>query len=197
MEQQPSQPDLTALLRHGDPGAAALLWQRYADRLIALARQHLDERLRGKVDPEDVLLSVMRSFYRRHGEGGWDLRDANVLWPLLVRLTVRKCHRRLEEFLAARRDVRREVAAADGELTIVDRAPTPEEAALLTAAIETVMKRLSSDLKRRIFELSLQGYTIVEISERVSYYERGVERVRAEIRSMLQAMLADDHLSHD
>jgi hypothetical protein len=37
-----------------------------------------------------------------------------------------------------------------------------------------------------------QDYTIVEISERLGYYQSGVERVRAAIRALLQAMMADD-----
>ncbi|HWG47220.1 MAG TPA: hypothetical protein VN688_30945 [Gemmataceae bacterium] len=61
---------------------------------------------------------------------------------------------------------------------------------------EAAMNRLGTEVKRRIFELSLQGYSIVEISAKVGYYERGVERVRAEIRSGLEAMMTDDRLTH-
>jgi DNA-directed RNA polymerase specialized sigma24 family protein len=193
MEQQPSPPDLADLLCRRDPALTALL-QRYAERLIALARQHLDERLRGKVDPEDVLQSVFRSLCRRHATGEWDISDENGLWHLLVCLTIRKCNRRLEHFLAARRDVRREAGSAEAEQAAIDPEATPEEAAILADTAEAVMKHLSSDTKRRIFELSLQGYNVVEISERVRYYERGVERVRAEIRSLLEAMMDDRFL---
>jgi RNA polymerase sigma-70 factor, ECF subfamily len=194
MEQQPSpsQPTLADLLRDGDPAAGVLLMQRYADRLIALARQHLDERLRGKIDPEDVLQSVLRSFCRRHAEGEWDIANESGLWRLLVRITLRKCNRRLEHFLAACRDVRREGGSGEAEQAAVDPEPTPEEAALLADTAETIMHRLGTDTKRRIFELSLQGYNVVEISDRIGYYERGVERVRAEIRALLNAMMEDD-----
>ncbi|HEY7427967.1 MAG TPA: ECF-type sigma factor [Gemmataceae bacterium] len=195
MEQPPSQPDLADLLRRGDPAAGALLWQRYAEKLIVLARQHLDRRLRGKVDPEDVQQSVLRSFFRRHAAGEWDITDENALWPLLFRITLRKCQRRLEQFLAARRDVRREAECAEDEQLSLDAEPTPEEAVLFAEATETVMKRLGTETKRDIFRLSLQGYNIAEISKWVGYYERGVERVRAEIRSMLQAMMAEDRPS--
>ncbi|HEY7156921.1 MAG TPA: ECF-type sigma factor [Gemmataceae bacterium] len=192
MGQPNSQPDLADLLRRGDSAAGALLLQRYAERLIALARQHLDQRLRGKVDPEDVEQSVLRSFFRHHAEGEWDISDENALWPLLVRITLYKCHRHLEHFLAARRDVRREVEPAKTEQAAIDPEPTPEEAARFAETAETVMNRLGTEIKRDIFRLSLQGYSVVEISERVRYYERGVERVRAEIRTLLQAMMADD-----
>jgi DNA-directed RNA polymerase specialized sigma24 family protein len=196
MEQQSSQPDLAELLRRGDPAAGALLVQRYAERLIALARQHLDRRLRGKVDPEDVEQSVLRSFFRRHAAGEWDITDESSLWPLLLRITLRKCQRRLEHFLAARRDVRREAEDAEIEQPAIDPEPTPEEAVLFAEAAETVMSRLGSEMKRNVFRLSLQGYNIVEISEQLRYYERGVERVRAEIRTLLQTMMTDDLPAH-
>jgi len=70
-------------------------------------------------------------------------------------------------------------------------------AQLLGAAAETAMIRLGSEVKRNIFRLSLQGYNIVEISERLGYYERGVERVRAEIRSLLEAMMVDDRPAYN
>jgi transposase-like protein len=68
---------------------------------------------------------------------------------------------------------------------------------MLADMAEAVMKRLSSDIKRRIFALSLQGYNVVEISEQVRYYKQGVERVRAEIRTLLQTMMADDRPTRD
>jgi hypothetical protein len=55
------------------------------------------------------------------------------------------------------------------------------------------MSRLGTEIKCNVFRLSLQGYNIAEISEQLRYYERGVERVRAEIRSLLETMMADDH----
>lgn len=192
MELRPKkEPDLSELLRQGDEAAAALLFQRYGERVIGMARRLLDERLRGKVDPEDVLQSVLRSFYRRHAEGRWDFSDEKGLWRLLVRLTIRKCHRHLEHFHTARRDVRREVGLVEGVLPVVDPEPTPDEAVLLVDAVETLMRRLNTTVKQRILELTLQGYNVRDISDRLGYYERGVERVRAEIRRLLQAMMTD------
>lgn len=187
--------DFGDCLRQGD--AVALLFQRYSARLIALARHRLDGRLREKVDPEDVLQSVFRSFCRRLAEGQWDIADENGLWHLLVRITIRKCNRQLEHFLAARRDVRREADAAEVEQPDIDPEPTPFEAAMLADLTETVLNRLGSEVKRRVFELSLQGYSVMEISQQTGYYERGVERVRAEVRALLQAMMADDVAAAD
>jgi RNA polymerase sigma-70 factor (ECF subfamily) len=187
---------LQARLRAGDGAAAALVFQRYARRLVGLARTHLSERIRRKTDPEDVIQSVFRSFFHRCADGQFTIENWDGLWGLLVRLTLRKCDRRVEHFRAARRDVRREVEpAGGGEADAAAFAecptgePTPLEAAMLTDAVERLMGRLATPVKRRILELSLQGYTVPEISARVGHYERGVERVRAEIKKLLQDQL--------
>ena len=51
-----------ARLRAGDNAAAAEVFRRFANRLIGLARTHLDARVRQKVDPEDVMQSALKSF---------------------------------------------------------------------------------------------------------------------------------------
>src|SRR5437016_14196174 len=93
--------DVMARLRAGDEAAAAAIFDRFARRLIALARARLDRLVSSKVDPEDVLQSAFRSFFLRHAEGRWDLIGWDGLWGLLARITVRKCGRRIEHFRAA------------------------------------------------------------------------------------------------
>jgi RNA polymerase sigma-70 factor (ECF subfamily) len=187
---------LQARLRTGDGAAAALVFERYARRLVGLARKHLSERVRRKTDPEDVIQSVFRSFFHRCADGQFTIENWDGLWGLLVRLTLRKCDRRAEHFRAARRDIRREVAPGGGGdaeaaafADLPSGEPTPLEAALLADAVERLMAQLATPVKRRILELSLQGYTVPEISAQVGHYERGVERVRAEIKKLLQDQL--------
>src|SRR5207302_11053184 len=103
---------LMAALRRGDDAAAQVVFERYARRLIGLAATRLPERIRSKVDPEDVVQSAFRSFFLRQANGRIDLDDWDGLWTMLTVITVRKCGHRLEQLQAARRDVRREVALA-------------------------------------------------------------------------------------
>jgi RNA polymerase sigma-70 factor, ECF subfamily len=184
-------------LRKGDASAANEVFHRYATRLVALAGSRLDERMRRKVDPEEVVQSAFRSFFRRADQ--FEVDNWESLWGLLVQFTLRKCGRRLQYFRAARRDVRREAKPTsfsqeeqnDLADLAADPSPSPAEVALLADTAEYVMQKLGSERKQKIFELSLQGYSIDEISAETAYYRRGVERVRAQIKELLLEMLAD------
>jgi RNA polymerase sigma-70 factor (ECF subfamily) len=181
--------DVMDRLHRGSGEAAALVFRRFAHRLIALARRRLGERLRCKVDAEDLVQSVFRSFFGRCADGQFAVDDWGGLWGLLVRVTLRKCGRQAEYFQAACRDARREGGGDAAVAAPPCPEPTPEEAAMLAEVTEQVMARLGTARKRAVFELSLQGYTVPEISARVGYYERGVERVRADVRRILQLQL--------
>ena len=61
--------NLVARWRAGDQQAATELFSRYANRLIALARKRLSDKLAGHIDPEDVVQSVYRSFFADAREG--------------------------------------------------------------------------------------------------------------------------------
>src|SRR5260370_25859371 len=97
-------------LRAGDQAAAAEVFRRFANRLIGLARAHLDHRIRQKVDPEDVMQSALKSFFLRHADGQFDLESWNGLWSMLVVITLRKCGHQVEHYRAACRAVEREQA---------------------------------------------------------------------------------------
>src|SRR4051794_21953217 len=90
--------DVMARLRAGDEVAAQEVFGRYAHRLIALARSRLGERLRPKVDAEDVVQSVFKSFFVRYAEDRFDLGGWDGLWSLLTVITLRKCGYRTRYF---------------------------------------------------------------------------------------------------
>ena len=182
--------ELMARLRARDDEAARNVFDRFARRLIALAGRHLDSRLRQKVDPEDVVQSAFRSFFVRQAEGQFDLSDWGALWSLLVVITLRKCGHKVEHFASSRRDVRREQAAADPERgwELAAPEPTPEEAAQLAEAVESLMRCLDDPRERQMLELCLQGHSGAEVSTRVGRSERTVQRVMSRVRRQLERM---------
>jgi len=108
---------LLTRLQAGDPDPAAAVFGRYAHRLIALARVLLSGQLRQKVDPEDVLQSVFRTFFRRQASGEFELHDWDGMWALLSVITLRKCGHQAEHYLAMCRDLKREQAPAKAAAT--------------------------------------------------------------------------------
>jgi RNA polymerase sigma-70 factor (ECF subfamily) len=182
-----------ARLRARDDTAARELFERFAYQLIALARGRLAGALRHKVDPEDIVQSAYKSFFRCHGEGKVEVESWNSLWGLLTLITLRKCADRAAYHRAECRDLARETAAAPGAEAETPwpeapgREPTPFEAAALGETVERLLAALDED-ERPILELSLQGYTTQEISERLGRAERTVRRLREQIRTRLQRM---------
>jgi RNA polymerase sigma-70 factor (ECF subfamily) len=188
-------PDLVTRLRAGDGDAARAIFEHFTPRLIALARGRLDARLRQRVDPEDVVQSAYKSFLILLGggaftDGGWD-----GLWGLLTLITLRKCADRARYHRAACRDAGREAAARPGAPELVcqaaGREPTPEEGAVLAETVEALLGGLDAD-ERPIVELSLQGHSTQEISERLGRAERSVRRLRERVRRQLEGMQAAD-----
>jgi RNA polymerase sigma-70 factor (ECF subfamily) len=182
------------LVRLHDQDAAAPqeLFVRFARRLVALAHRHIGAGLRHKVDAEDVVQSAYKSFFFRYGAGNLDAVNWNSLWGLLALITVRKCAERAAYHRAERRDAAREVSPPRGDeaapwLDPLGREPTPLEAAVLSETIEHLLASLDED-ERPILELSLQGYTTREISERLGRAERTVRLLREGVRHRLEQM---------
>jgi RNA polymerase sigma-70 factor (ECF subfamily) len=180
-----------ARLRGGDGDSAREVFDRFAHRLVALAASRLPAALSAKVDPEDVVQSVFRSFFVRHADGRLTPDNWDELWTLLTVLTVRRCGHKVEHFRAARRDVRREAAPS----STPDSAPgwdgaapdpTPAEAVLLAETLQQVLDDLREE-QRPIVLLRLQGYSHREISEQVGWTVRTVERVLRGVRERLES----------
>jgi RNA polymerase sigma-70 factor, ECF subfamily len=184
-------PDFLARLQARDGDAARELFRRFTHQLIALARRRFDGAFKDKVDPEDVVQSAYKSFFLRYGEGGADVANWNSLWGLLTVITLRKCAERVAYHRAECRDVAREASAPPGPEDgapwpeAAGREPTPLEAALLGEAVESLLASLDGG-SRTVIELSLQGYTTQEISERLGLVERTVRRLRERVRERLE-----------
>src|SRR5205823_4573401 len=97
-------PDLITRLLAREPRAELLL-EQYARQLTRLAEQHLSRKLAGRLDGEDVVQSVFRTFFRRCARGDFRLSSAAELWRLLVQITVCKARAKARYHTAEKRDV--------------------------------------------------------------------------------------------
>src|SRR5262245_47150683 len=105
--------DLVARWRAGDEAAAAELFERYADRLIALARSRLSAKVAGRVDPEDVVQSAYRSFFAGVRNGRYDLERGGDVWRLLLAITLHKLYRQVQQHQRQKRSLDREHRLSD------------------------------------------------------------------------------------
>lgn len=190
--------DATAQLlvrwQQGDAQAAEALFRRFAERLIALARQRLSARLGRRIDAEDVVQSVYRSFFAGAQDGRYDPQRGGDLWRLLVGLTLHKLHRQVRRHRAAKRAYDREVPLdPDPALPteLLARAPAPVEGVTLAELLDHSMRKLQP-LERRMLEMRLQGYNLEEIAAATQRSQRTVSRVLNEVKDELrQAHEAD------
>jgi RNA polymerase sigma-70 factor (ECF subfamily) len=174
--------DLVARWRQGDQQAAAQLFHRYAERLIVLARSHLTPKLAQRVDPEDVVQSVYRSFFAETRAGRYEFDRGGDLWHLLVAITHHKLYDQVKHNTRQKRAVAREQNLGKNgsfyglETTLLAREPTPLEAAALSDTIEQLMRHLKP-MHRNVFELRLKGYSTDEIAAELQFSERMVRYV--------------------
>jgi RNA polymerase sigma factor (sigma-70 family) len=179
--------------RDGDDLAAEALFARYFDRLTFLARSRLSPRLASRTDPEDIVLSVYRSFFIDTRAGRFALRRGGDLWRLLASMTKHKLLRQVRHHRAERRsvDLERPLDQADeAGFFIRGQEPTPEDAVALADELEWVVSRLDL-FGRRVLELRMQGAQLSEIAEDTGRSQRTVRRALDQIRELLAKRFDD------
>jgi RNA polymerase sigma-70 factor, ECF subfamily len=177
--------------RSGEEGAATNLYMRYARRLIALARKKTQQSLNSRVDPEDVVQSVFRTFFRRVSAGNYVVPEGNSLWQLLLVIALNKIRTLAVHHRAAKRDV---ANTANLSLSNVNGLPTTnDETALhvLELTIEELLEKFPSSYAP-IVKLRIEGHDVAEIAARTGRSKRTVERVLQTFRSELATIVHDE-----
>ncbi len=181
---------LLRLFRHGDQNAATLLYQRYAGRLLALARAKTSSDLAGRVDDDDIVQSVFGSFFRGVLHGAYDVPADEELWNLFLVITLNKIRAKGAHHRAAKRDVRQTVG---GEFIHRDSDLLASEGTavdLLRMSVEEALEDLPAEQGRAI-RLRMEGYEVAEIAAAIGRSKRSVERLLQEGRVRLGKRLED------
>jgi DNA-directed RNA polymerase specialized sigma24 family protein len=171
-------------LRAGDQAAADPLWQRYFERLVALARARLTRAPRRAADEEDVALSAFHSFCRAAERGRFaKLDDREDLWRLLVTLTTRKAAHFLRDGGRLKRGGARDDAPVDLDL-IADKEPGPDFIAEMAEECRRLLDRLGEESLRSVVMWKMEGFTNEEIAAKLGCVPRTVERKLRLIRAI-------------
>ncbi len=179
-------------LRTGNEDAATQLYLRYAGRLHGLARSKLSIDLASRVDAEDIVQSVFRTFFRRVSNGDYDVPEGEELWKLFLVMGLNKIRTVGAFHRAAKRNVRSSSGADTLEHAAEVNAPGDEVSlTILKLVIDEVLSTLPAT-NREIIRLRIEGNEVEAIADQLGRSKRTVERVLQEFRKTLSASIYED-----
>ncbi|MEX2188660.1 MAG: sigma-70 family RNA polymerase sigma factor [Pirellulales bacterium] len=190
---QASDGSLVRRFRRGEQDAATELYLRYADRLEKLAQRETGRDLGPRVDAEDVVQSVFRTFFRRAAQGQYDLPAGEELWRLILVIALNKIRQLGIHHRAAKRSATRTKSVEHWDAVPAATGTSDDATALSTLGM--VVDELLSQLPaahRTMIEMRIEGHEVAEIADRTARSPRSVERVLQNFRRQLSALIHDE-----
>lgn len=174
--------------REGEEDAATRLYLRYAARLQALASKQTSPQLASRFDPDDVVQSVFRTFFRRVSDGLYDVPPGEELWGLFLVLSLNKIRGLSRHHGAMKRDAKKTFGSK--ALTKLEKIDIHDETSLtvLTMVVEELMDELP-EKNRPVVELRIIGHTVDEIAAKTKRSKRTVERLLGDFRNKLSGLI--------
>ncbi len=189
---EPTDGSLLSRFRRGEQDAATAIYLRYAKRLQLFARSQAGKDLAVRLDPEDVVQSVFRTFFRRAAEGHYVIPDGEELWKLFLVIALNKVRRLGEFHRAAKRDVGQTTALEKVEECVSGQQQLDEQSYnVLQMTVDELLVDLP-EVQRRMVTMRIEGHGVEQIAEVTKRAKRSVERVLQKFRSRLSEVLRED-----
>ena len=169
--------------------AASELDGQYRVKLCHLVEREMNRRFRRKEDPEDVVQSAFRTFYRRSAQGEFHIDSSGDLWCLLETITRHKMLKHAEKLATGKRDPKREEYTEGDDLR--GQAPSPEEAAIAADLMEEALVGLDETYVK-VLHMRLQRCTEEEIATKLKCSRAFVRNKLKRIRDRLQKLSSGD-----
>jgi RNA polymerase sigma-70 factor, ECF subfamily len=177
--------DLLGRFRAGDRDAALHLYYRYADRLFRIAIKNTSSELSTHFDPEDIVQSVFRTFFRRATSGQYEAPEGDELWKLLLVMALNKVRTRSAYHRASKRDIRKTQSLVEETNVSLDHNAEEAKRILEMSVDEMIQKQPESH--REIIRLRIDGMDVQAIANHQHRSKRTVERVLQSFRTQLMA----------
>ena len=180
----------------GSKDAADKIFARYVERLVGLAQGRMSDKLGRRLDPEDVVQSVYRSFFCRARDGHFIIERSGDLWALLASMTVHKVAGAAQHHTQKKRSINKDAGVDNWSVYATQHAsrfaaePTEADLVAVYEELEGVMSDLT-DTQRKILEMRLQGSTRQSIADELEICERTVRRFLGKIKTKLEERLID------
>jgi len=184
--EKPDVPSDRSLIRRmggGDGDAATQFYLKHADGLLEIAKRRIAVFLQSQVDPEDIVQSTFKSFFKRASKGEYYAPEAEDLFNLLAVIAMRKINAKADYLQSQKRDIRRIQSLPEGEKghPAVENESTSIELCLM---IDELLEDLS-EVQRSIIRSRLEGHTVDAIADKCGRSKRTVERELQSFRDTL------------
>jgi RNA polymerase sigma-70 factor (ECF subfamily) len=175
-----SDEELVERYRAGDEWAAAVLFRKYAPRLLSVARARCSKSFSSRFDPEDVIQAAFRSLFARLRNNP-SAAESDV-WARLLVLTLNKIRSLVEHHTAAKRTVRRTSSSDLHERppSIPDRRANEIDAIDIREQVDALPEG-----DREVIRMRLDGYEVAEIATATGQSQRTVERILQSVRERM------------
>ena len=188
---EPSDGSLLRRLRKGEQDAATRLYLRYARRLHGLATAQTGQDLKSRVDPEDIVQSVFRTFFRRAQEGHYEVPDGEEIWKLFLVIGLHKIRDAAVFHRAAKRNAGRTTALVGAGESVDPPAADQMAATTLRMVIDEILLNLN-DSQKEIVTMRMEGAQVDEIAQATKRSHRTVERTLQKFRELLQKQIQEE-----
>jgi RNA polymerase sigma-70 factor (ECF subfamily) len=186
---EPSDHYLILRSRAGEQDAATILYRRYVNRLKSLVRRRCSKELARCAGVEDIVQSVLATFFRRVGQGFYDIPDGEDVWKVLLVIALNKVRTQATYYYADKRDAHRTINGTEALDRLKLHGDQRDIANRdLEVLLQEVLERLPSR-KAILVRLLIDGFTIDEIARITQRAKRTVERVIHETRLTLSELL--------
>lgn len=166
---------------NGNEIAALKLWDRINPRVRELSRRWIRKiGLPVSFDEDDVTVSVFATFCDRLRSGQLpELNDRDGLWRLLILMTARKANDYAKMALAQKRTngVKKPDVGLDAISELRDTQLEPSIEVMMEEQCQAMLKALGDPVLESVVLLKLEGYSNVEIAERLKYSRRTIQRM--------------------
>jgi len=188
---EPSDGSLLRRLRKGEQDAATRLYLRYARRLHGLATAQTGQDLKSRIDPEDIVQSVFRTFFRRAQEGHYEVPDGEEIWKLFLVIGLHKIRDAAVFHRAAKRNAARTTALAGAGESADPPAADQMAESTLRMVIDEILLNLN-DSQKEIVTMRMEGAQVDEIAQATKRSHRTVERTLQKFRELLQQQIQEE-----
>jgi RNA polymerase sigma factor (sigma-70 family) len=168
-------------------------------RLLGLVRERLvHSPLRDRIDPEDLVQSVLGTFWKRYRRGEWSpsgFREWDDLWNLLAKIARHRMTRRTRAALAEKRGGGAEpipLVSADGSrVEQLGDDPDPLDLLICAETLEVLLSQLEESCQTSVL-LTLEGYSTLETAESLHVTRRTVLRRLEKAREILRSLVGPE-----